>query len=128
MAPVNRVDSLLRQNVCVISRHRHIDTGKPPKSIPAIFPGRGIETHDHLAVVLSRASVQSEWVRKELNAALAQMLQGFGALPDETLALEFENARELIRMLDEIFASRTRDEWGRIFDAEEDLWWAPVQT
>lgn len=38
------------------------------------------------------------------------------------------NAPELIPMLDEIFASRTRQEWGEIFDAEENLWWAPVQT
>jgi len=38
------------------------------------------------------------------------------------------NAGELIVMLDEIFATRTREEWGRIFDTEKDLWWAPVQT
>jgi len=38
------------------------------------------------------------------------------------------NARELIALLDEIFATRTREEWGEVFDAEEDLWWAPVQT
>jgi crotonobetainyl-CoA:carnitine CoA-transferase CaiB-like acyl-CoA transferase len=39
-----------------------------------------------------------------------------------------QNATELIAMLDEIFATKTREEWGAIFDAEEDLWWAPVQT
>ncbi|MDE0884062.1 MAG: CaiB/BaiF CoA-transferase family protein [Myxococcota bacterium] len=38
------------------------------------------------------------------------------------------NAPELIVMLDAIFATRTREEWGAVFDAEEDLWWAPVQT
>ena len=38
------------------------------------------------------------------------------------------NAAELIGMLDEIFATRTREEWGRIFDEQEELWWAPVQT
>jgi len=38
------------------------------------------------------------------------------------------NAPELIVLLDAIFATRTRDEWGEVFDAEEDLWWAPVQT
>lgn len=38
------------------------------------------------------------------------------------------NAAELISMLDEIFGTRSRDEWGRIFDGEKDLWWAPVQT
>jgi crotonobetainyl-CoA:carnitine CoA-transferase CaiB-like acyl-CoA transferase len=38
------------------------------------------------------------------------------------------NAAELIRMLDEIFATKTREEWGKIFDEQEELWWAPVQT
>jgi len=38
------------------------------------------------------------------------------------------NAGELIAMLDEIFATKTREEWAEIFDAEEDMWWAPVQT
>jgi crotonobetainyl-CoA:carnitine CoA-transferase CaiB-like acyl-CoA transferase len=37
------------------------------------------------------------------------------------------NAGELIAELDAIFATRTRAEWGEIFDAEVDLWWAPVQ-
>jgi crotonobetainyl-CoA:carnitine CoA-transferase CaiB-like acyl-CoA transferase len=39
-----------------------------------------------------------------------------------------QNAPELIEELDAIFATRTREAWGEIFDAEEDLWWAPVQT
>ena len=38
------------------------------------------------------------------------------------------NAAELIGMLDEIFVTKTRAEWGRIFDEQEELWWAPVQT
>ena len=38
------------------------------------------------------------------------------------------NAGELIGQLDEIFATRSRKEWGERFDAEEDLWWAPVQS
>jgi crotonobetainyl-CoA:carnitine CoA-transferase CaiB-like acyl-CoA transferase len=38
------------------------------------------------------------------------------------------NAAELISELDRIFATRSRDEWGKIFDSEHDLWWAPVQT
>jgi crotonobetainyl-CoA:carnitine CoA-transferase CaiB-like acyl-CoA transferase len=38
------------------------------------------------------------------------------------------NAAELIAMLDGIFATKTREEWGRIFDEQEELWWAPVQT
>jgi crotonobetainyl-CoA:carnitine CoA-transferase CaiB-like acyl-CoA transferase len=37
-----------------------------------------------------------------------------------------ENCRELIALLDEIFAAHTRDEWGEVFD-RENLWWAPVQ-
>jgi len=39
-----------------------------------------------------------------------------------------KNAEGLIAQLDEIFATRTRAEWGEIFDAEIDLWWAPVQS
>jgi crotonobetainyl-CoA:carnitine CoA-transferase CaiB-like acyl-CoA transferase len=39
-----------------------------------------------------------------------------------------QNARELIKALDEIFATRSRDEWAEVFDAEEDFWWAPVQN
>jgi crotonobetainyl-CoA:carnitine CoA-transferase CaiB-like acyl-CoA transferase len=38
------------------------------------------------------------------------------------------NAAELIGMLDEIFATKTREEWGKLFDEQEELWWAPVQT
>lgn len=45
-----------------------------------------------------------------------------------TAADRAANASELIACLDEIFATRTRNEWGEIFDAEQDLWWAPVQT
>lgn len=36
--------------------------------------GSGIETNDFLAVVLSTASVDSDWVQQELNAALAKEL------------------------------------------------------
>jgi crotonobetainyl-CoA:carnitine CoA-transferase CaiB-like acyl-CoA transferase len=38
------------------------------------------------------------------------------------------NAVEMIAKLDEIFATKTRDAWGKIFDAEQDMWWAPVQN
>jgi crotonobetainyl-CoA:carnitine CoA-transferase CaiB-like acyl-CoA transferase len=38
------------------------------------------------------------------------------------------NAEALIGMLDEVFAMRPLSEWAPIFDAEEDFWWAPVQT
>jgi crotonobetainyl-CoA:carnitine CoA-transferase CaiB-like acyl-CoA transferase len=38
------------------------------------------------------------------------------------------NAASLIAELDRIFATKPRAEWGRIFDAEQELWWAPVQS
>jgi crotonobetainyl-CoA:carnitine CoA-transferase CaiB-like acyl-CoA transferase len=38
-----------------------------------------------------------------------------------------KNSAELCGLLDEIFATRGRDEWGEVFD-REDVWWAPVQT
>jgi crotonobetainyl-CoA:carnitine CoA-transferase CaiB-like acyl-CoA transferase len=38
-----------------------------------------------------------------------------------------KNARELVALLDELFAARTLAEWAARFD-EVDLWWAPVQT
>ena len=38
-----------------------------------------------------------------------------------------DNCRELIGLLDEIFATATREEWGEAFD-RENVWWAPVQT
>jgi len=45
-----------------------------------------------------------------------------------TMPARAQNARELIKALDEIFATRSRDEWAEVFDAEEDFWWAPVQN
>lgn len=39
-----------------------------------------------------------------------------------------QNAEGLISELDKIFATKTRAEWGEIFDAEIDLWWAPVNS
>ena len=39
-----------------------------------------------------------------------------------------QNARALIAELDAIFATRSRSEWGNAFDAQQDLWWAPVQN
>jgi crotonobetainyl-CoA:carnitine CoA-transferase CaiB-like acyl-CoA transferase len=38
-----------------------------------------------------------------------------------------EHIAELIGLLDEVFATRTREEWGAALD-REDMWWAPVQT
>ncbi len=62
---------------------------------------------------LCRAVGHSEWIEDERYAGLAER----GA-----------HAAELIEELDRIFATKTREEWGEIFDAEKDLWWAPVQT
>jgi crotonobetainyl-CoA:carnitine CoA-transferase CaiB-like acyl-CoA transferase len=45
-----------------------------------------------------------------------------------TPAERASNAGELIAILDEIFATKTREEWGKLFDAEGEMWWAPVQT
>ena len=36
------------------------------------------------------------------------------------------NCGQLIDLLDQTFATRTRQEWGQAFDSE-DVWWAPVQ-
>jgi crotonobetainyl-CoA:carnitine CoA-transferase CaiB-like acyl-CoA transferase len=45
-----------------------------------------------------------------------------------TLAARAQNAAALVALLDAIFAGKTREEWGEIFEAEPDLWWAPVQS
>ncbi len=44
-----------------------------------------------------------------------------------TAFARFKNRRELIALLDEVFASRTRDEWGDILD-QHDVWWAGQAT
>jgi crotonobetainyl-CoA:carnitine CoA-transferase CaiB-like acyl-CoA transferase len=46
----------------------------------------------------------------------------------DTPAARFKNGAELLRLLDEIFATRTLEEWAEIFDADDDFFWAPVQT
>jgi crotonobetainyl-CoA:carnitine CoA-transferase CaiB-like acyl-CoA transferase len=38
------------------------------------------------------------------------------------------NARELVSVLDAVFATRTRDEWAEAFEAEPDVFWAPVNS
>jgi crotonobetainyl-CoA:carnitine CoA-transferase CaiB-like acyl-CoA transferase len=40
----------------------------------------------------------------------------------------FENARELIGELDEIFATKALDEWIAVFATEPDFFWSPVNT
>ncbi len=62
---------------------------------------------------LARAVGHPEWTRDErFETPLARAM----------------NAEALIAELDAIFRTRTRAEWGEIFDAEIDLWWAPVLT
>jgi crotonobetainyl-CoA:carnitine CoA-transferase CaiB-like acyl-CoA transferase len=38
------------------------------------------------------------------------------------------NSRELIAALDEIFASRTLDEWAEVFATEPELFWSPINS
>lgn len=37
-----------------------------------------------------------------------------------------QNAHELIRLLDEVFATKSLAEWAEVFDTEPDMFWAPV--
>ncbi len=43
------------------------------------------------------------------------------------MAIRRDNAPALVEELDRVFATRTLDEWGEIFD-REDVWWAPVNS
>jgi len=56
---------------------------------------------------------------------------GLGHLVDDerftTPLARRKNATEIVAILDEVFAKKTLEEWGRILD-EADLVWAPVQT
>ncbi len=72
----------------------------------------GLEAKRHWPP-LCRAVGHPEWI---LDARFAD--------PKERIA----NVGELIGMLDEIFATRTREEWGKVFDSIDDMWWAPVQS
>jgi crotonobetainyl-CoA:carnitine CoA-transferase CaiB-like acyl-CoA transferase len=52
-------------------------------------------------------------------------------LDDERFATpvaRFQHAAELIALLDEIFATKTLDEWADVFATEPDFFWSPVQT
>lgn len=44
----------------------------------------------------------------------------------DSLRSRFANSAELVRMLNEMFATRPLAAWGEVFD-REDVWWAPVQ-
>jgi crotonobetainyl-CoA:carnitine CoA-transferase CaiB-like acyl-CoA transferase len=43
-------------------------------------------------------------------------------------AVRFQNATQLIGLLDEAFATKTLQEWEAVFDSEPDFFWAPVQS
>ncbi|HEV3114081.1 MAG TPA: CoA transferase [Candidatus Binataceae bacterium] len=45
----------------------------------------------------------------------------------ESHSKRYQHARDLVAMLDQIFATKTLSEWGAIFD-REDVWWCPVQS
>jgi len=45
----------------------------------------------------------------------------------DSLMARAQNAEALIAELDAVFATKTRAEWGAIFD-RENVWWAPVNT
>ena len=62
---------------------------------------------------LARAVGHPEWIEDPRFASLADRAK---------------NASTLIALLDEIFATKSREQWSEIFDTEEDLWWAPVQS
>jgi len=45
-----------------------------------------------------------------------------------TATARFQNAAELVAALDEVFATKSLDEWAAIFDTDPDFFWSPVQT
>ncbi len=45
----------------------------------------------------------------------------------ESIEQRMEHSAELVAAIDEVLATRSRDEWAPIFD-EHDVWWAKVQT
>ncbi len=62
---------------------------------------------------LARVLGHPEWIEEE---------------PYSTPQGRFANARELIATIDEIFATKTLDEWAELFATEPDFFWAPVQS
>ncbi|MFP6656474.1 MAG: CoA transferase [Myxococcota bacterium] len=106
----------MRYGVPIMIGHRET-MGNPAINCYADCDGKyfwivGLEGERHWPS-LARAVGHPEWIDDERYAAPRARA---------------ENARELIKELDRIFATRPRDEWGQIFDAEIDLWWAPVQS
>jgi crotonobetainyl-CoA:carnitine CoA-transferase CaiB-like acyl-CoA transferase len=72
----------------------------------------GLEGERHWPA-LARAVDRPEWLTDERFA---------------TVRARAKNARVLIGELDAVFATRTRAEWAERFDAEPELFWAPVNT
>jgi crotonobetainyl-CoA:carnitine CoA-transferase CaiB-like acyl-CoA transferase len=72
----------------------------------------GLEAERHWPA-LARAVGRPDWIDDERFADLLSRAV---------------NAQDLIAELDEIFATRTRDEWAEAFDAEPDMFWSPVNS
>jgi crotonobetainyl-CoA:carnitine CoA-transferase CaiB-like acyl-CoA transferase len=72
----------------------------------------GLEAERHWPPLV-RCVERSEWLADERFASPAARAR---------------NARRLIGLLDEIFATRTLDEWAEIFAREPEMFWAPVQS
>jgi crotonobetainyl-CoA:carnitine CoA-transferase CaiB-like acyl-CoA transferase len=70
----------------------------------------GLQAERHWPDVL-RAVDRPEWATDERFAAMGD---------------RYKNSAELVGELNQIFATRTLEEWAPIFD-REDVWWAPVQ-
>jgi len=62
---------------------------------------------------LARAVGHPEWLTDERFA---------------TVAARRENVRELIALLDEIFATKSLEKWAEVFATEPDFFWSPVNT
>lgn len=62
---------------------------------------------------LARAVGHAEWLEDERFA---------------TRGGRARNAAELIRLLDQVFATKSLEEWATVFDGEPDLFWAPINT
>lgn len=71
----------------------------------------GLEANRHWPTLL-RAVDRAEWADEERFSSAA---------------LRRKHGRELVAMLDELFATRSLEEWGKRFD-DVSLWWAPAQT
>ena len=72
----------------------------------------GLEAERHWPP-LTRCAGHPEWIDDERFA---------------TRDARAENAETLIALLDEVFATKNREEWTKVFATEPDMWWAPVQS